>query len=327
MLPVQIIQILNLFDICGFNSGSSYLTESKKSTYVIYFVHISVVVILSLFEFQLMTIYFPSLGLSEAISESLQYSAALYTYWLIILDSILHRRSHQNYWKVLQQIDEYFSCQPKCVINGFMMKFGIYYLKTILIMVIRLIISSFVGFSVDFAYICLFIICELRMFYYLFCLEILHFQLKMVEEEVKTMMKILNLNTIREHQHIDVISACYTFEMQRLKWIRGYFHCVYKMMYLLNEIFGWSHVAGISFCFYYILTESNWFYIHFHAISFVHRIGESFFILRSCDYFILQTSSAVVFATILHWQLLIFYLFRSATNCSVKVRFLKTLFS
>lgn len=277
MLPNQIVHILNLFDTCGFNSGTSALCKNKKANYFIYFLHISAATILTLFEFHLMAIYYPSLGLSEAISESLQCSAALYTYWLILLDSFLHRRAHKHFWDVLRQIDKCYSCQPKRVIHSYMVKFTIYYFKTVAIMFIRLIISSFVGFSVDFAYIMLFIICELRMFYYLFCLEILHFQLKMVEDEVKIMMNILNLASVRDHHlllHIDVISAGYSFEMQRLKWIRGYFHCVHKMMYLLNEIFGWSHVAGISFCFYYILTESNWFYIHFNEISSVHRIGE-----------------------------------------------------
>lgn len=209
------------------------------------------------------------------IASSIQYSASLYTYWLIILDSLLHRRAHQQFWEVLHQIDEHFSCQPKRVIHSYMLKFGVYIIKTISIMVIRLFVSSFVNFTVDFAYICLFIVCEIRMFYYLFCLEVLHYQMKMVESEVEIMMKILNLANIRRNQSLsmDVISACYSFETQRLKWIRGYFHCVYKMMYLLNEIFGWSHVAGISFCFYYILTETNWFYIHFSEISVAHRIG------------------------------------------------------
>lgn len=277
MLPNQVVHILNFFDLIGgFNSGTSDISKNLEATYVVYAIHVSLAVVLTLFEFHLMADYYPSLGLTEAISESLQYSAALYTYWLIILDSLLHRRAHQHFWEVLQQIDEYFSCQRNSVIHSYLLKLCVYFLKTLSIMVIRLFINSFVDFTVDFAYISLFIVCEIRMFYYLFCLEILHFQMKMVEDEVKIMMKILNLANIRRNQalNIDVISACYSFEMQRLKWIRGYFHCVYKMMYLLNEIFGWSHVAAISFCFYYILTESNWFYIHFREISFTHRIGK-----------------------------------------------------
>lgn len=282
MLPKQVVHILNVFDACGFNSGTSKLSKNLVFIYIVHAIHLSMALVLTLFEFHLMTEYYPSLGLTEAISESLQYSAALNTYWLIILDSIIHRKSHQDFWQVLQQIDEYFYCQPNSVIRSYMLKFCVYFMKTISIMVIRLFISSFVDFIVDFAYIALFIICEIRMFYYLFCLEVLHFQMKMVENEVKIMMKILNLANIKRNKslNIDVISASYAFEQQRLKWIRGYFHCVYKMMYLLNEVFGWSHVSGISFCFYYILTESNWFYIHFREISYTHRIGK--FVIKLC---------------------------------------------
>lgn len=280
MLPQQILDILCYFDVCGVNSGSSKVSRNKRATYLIYFVHITTAILLSLFEFHLMSEYYPSLGLIEAISESLEYKAALYTYWLIILDSVVHRRVHEQFWNILQHIDDCFSSQPKCAIRSYVVKFNLYILKTVSIMVIRLTISSITGFIIDFAYIVLFIVCEIRMFYYLFCLEILHMQLKIVEDELKTMMNILSLASFREDYSsmgkTITISAYDKFEFQRMKWIREYYLCVYQMMCNLNEIFGWSHVGAIMFCFYYLLTESNWFYIHFDELSFTHRVGECF---------------------------------------------------
>lgn len=150
MLPKQVVNILNVFDAFGFNSGTSDLSKNLVFIYIVYAIHLLMALVLTLFEFRLMTEYYPLLGLTEAISESLQYSAALNTYWLIILDSILHRKSHQCFWQVLQQIDKYFSCQLNSVIQSYMLKFCVYFMKTISIMVIRLFISSFVDFTVDF---------------------------------------------------------------------------------------------------------------------------------------------------------------------------------
>lgn len=331
MLPDQIVFILNFFDACGFNSGSSRFSESRRVSYFIFSVHILMATLLTIYEFRLEDEYYASLGLSEAISESLQYSTALYTYWLIILDSIVNRRAHQQYWIILQRIDTCYSCQPKCGIRLYIFIFVIYFLKTMSILVIRLTISSFVGFTVDFAYMVLFIVCEIRMFYYLFCLEILQLQLKMVEDEVKTMVFILNTaGSFRERQSLrmDIISTCYSFELQRMKWIRQYFHCAYNMMDLLNQIFGWSHVAGISFCFYYLLTESNWLYIHYGELSHIHRFGKHIRLLYCCRILSLmnrvyESFTIVVPLTIAHWLLLIFYLFHNAASCSLKVSILR----
>lgn len=270
------LNMLCYFDVCGSNSGSSRVSQNRLANYFIYFVHISMATFLTLFEFRLIADYYPSLGLTEAISESLEYSAALYTYWLIILDSLMHRQAHEIFWNTLHHIDRYFSCQPKYAIRSYMVKFYAYTIKTISMLVIRLTISSIAGFIIDFAYIVLFIVCEVRMFYYLYCLEILHMQLKIVESEVRTMRAILNATKFRECHlpNCNVITTCESFEMQRMKWIREYFHCVHKMMSSLNIVFGWSHVGAIMFCFYYLLTESNWLYIHFNNIPDINRAGE-----------------------------------------------------
>lgn len=274
MLPKQMLNMLCYFDVCGFNSGSSRVSQNGKVNNFIYFVHILTAIFLTMFEFRLMADYFPSLGLTEAITESLEYSAALYTYWLIIFDSLMHRQAHANFWNTLHHIDRQFSCQPKYAIRSYMVKFYAYSIKTISIVVIRLTISSITGFIIDFAYIALFIVCEVRMFYYLYCLEILHMQLKIVASEVRTMTTILNATRQFHLANCNVITTCESFEMQRMKWIREYFHDVHKMMSSLNIVFGWSHVGAIMFCFYYLLTESNWLYIHFNNIPDINRAGE-----------------------------------------------------
>ena len=107
---------------------------------------------------------------------------------------------------------------------------------------------------------------------------------------------------------------------------------------------GWNgsvdiSIVSIKWCIFWMrsLVGHTWPGFHFVFTTFSPKpIGFTFIFKRSllhiasvCDliagrFFILMENSykkflLVVFLTIVHWQLLIFYLFHSATNCSLKV--------
>lgn len=318
MLPIQIVRILNVFDGCGFNSGSSNLSKNPKSIQLICYAHITIVVILTLFKFYLIVQYYPSLRLTEAISEIVQYSTALNTCWCIVLDNILHQNEHQGFWTVLQQIDTQFCSQSRCNFRNYLIKFIEFFSMKIIIIVVTMIVS-FISLVINTAYFVLFTMCAIRMIYYLFCLEVVHFQLKMIENELKT-MQIEHIDSFDEKNSIHKTTRFCRFESQRFHWIRGYFHCVYRMVDFLNKSFGWSQVAGIIFCFSFVLTEFHWIYIHFNDLRLAHRIGKcrtpQILQITINLIFLNFTATSLVLA---HWQLLIVYLFHSAANCSVKV--------
>lgn len=101
-------------------------------------------------------------------------------------------------------------------------------------------------------------VCNLRVFYYIFCVEILNFQIKTVDSEYE-LIKIPRGNT--------------SIYWHRLTWIRWHYQCIYEMSQLLNEVFGFSNVATISFCFYFLLSNVNWYYTQFNGFSIINVLG------------------------------------------------------
>lgn len=250
--------MLTIFDVCGgCNSGLSKLSRYRNC---IYFLHSSLAIVLIWYTTRLVEIYYSKILLLEAISECLQYITALSTYCLIIFDSMVFHREHRAFWAILQQIDGSYNSQTEITFRSYMVKFGAYLLKTILFSTLRLC-TPIVSFDVDAAYIYLFTICEVRIFYYIFCVEILNFQLNAIDQE------------LHETVAVDTVLAA---PFPRFGWIRAYSHTIHKMSRLLNKVFGWSNVSTISFCFFFLLTEIHWFYIHYKTMLDIYKI---------CNYF------------------------------------------
>lgn len=326
MLPNEFIIILNLFDAFGCtNSGSSKLSTNRQYSFCVCFVHCSMAIILTWFGFFMITEYFPLLSPIEVLNECLQYINALVTYWLIILESFQKRKVHKHFWNVFEQIDWFFCHQSTVNLRSYRKKlisfFGFHFLLILFTLTDPLTQST----QVDLAYEAVFMMCEFRIFYYLFCLEIVNHQLNRIESELQTMELVWNFTRkFTRFPFIDEIyePANYPFELQRFKWVRDYFHHIYEMVSSLNTFFGWSHIAVVSFCFTYILTTWNWFRINFHVLSYTNRIckyfDHSFFqITLSICSFKECLSVATLEATC--WPLLAIQLFYDATQYRIKV--------
>lgn len=177
-----------------------------------------------------------------------------YTYWLIIFDAIFHQHSHRHFWKVLQMINTCFAPQNTVNIVPYIRKFVSFFSITISSILIIYLSTQAHNRTIDVRapvflnFIILIRLCQLRVFYYVFCVEMVNCQLKMIKHKLKSLKNQMNFSSTKRDYH----------------WIRGYFHCVYEMVTHLNEIFGWSHVAAVSFCFYLFLSDLNWFYFYTH---------------------------------------------------------------
>lgn len=249
MLCKVILYFLTFVDILGFNTGSSKFSQRREIINFIYIVHFILATILTFFNFYLFLKYYPLLGIIQAISEFLQYLLAICTYWWIIFDSIIHCHTHRRFWIFFQKIDTIFHRQLNNYFRFFFIKFHIFFLIEILLIMTRYFCKNFS--IVNFAYAYLFRMCQFRIFYYLFCLEVIQFQLNIIQ----TKLKLLEYN------------------VSNFKWIREYFHHVYEMLNFLNEIFGWSHVAAIFLCFYLILSQWHWVYLHYLSPGYFMRVG------------------------------------------------------
>lgn len=275
MLPKQIVWMLTFFDIFAYNTGSSKLSNTRLISILIYVLHILLIIFVSLYQLQFEALILSNYEFLEIFNQILQYLAALFTYLLTIVDSFVHRRAHKRFWNLVQRIDQHFYHQSRFTFRCYGWKF----IEFFSIMSLATYLISTVSNNTFFLLICVYdIIGEIRVFYYLFCLEILHFQLKMIETELKIIQNTLN-QTNADYSNLTQFSessnrVSFEFELQRLKWIRGYFHCAYEMVNLLNEIFGWSNVQAISFLFYLLLTDFNWMYMNFNVCTAIQFISK-----------------------------------------------------
>lgn len=243
-------RLLFLFDICGFNTQTN---NSFNVTYLIICVHILMAVSFTIYEFCFFYKFYEYYGLFETINESIEYSASLCSYWLIIFDSIFYRRTHKRFWRVFQQINRK---ERNVIPRSYMIKFVEFFGSKF---IIDFIVVRYYGFG-DYdvfpalwgyiAYMIPINICQIRLFNYIFYLEVVVFQLKMIENELESM-------TMRVH---------YDRTIKPFQWIRN-LECVHELSQLINKIFGLSNVSTILFCFYAMFTDLNYYYIHFHEHS------------------------------------------------------------
>lgn len=248
MLSNKIIRVLNFFDCFGYNSGSSRLLKYPKITCFISVVHISFATLFTFYKIHLTIMLLSSVRLVEVINDAMQLSLGIYTYWAIIFDSIRQKRKHQHFWRILAHINSSYCNGNEIQIQRFLRTFKAYMLIVDTIFFINYASNGFSG-TIDYAiYLALNTICQVRIFYYIFCLEVVCFQLKIIEEKLKE----INILELKDRWHY-------------LERIRKHYAKVYEMCINLNEIFGWSHVAITLYCFYKLLTELNWFYTSFHG--------------------------------------------------------------
>lgn len=319
MLQRRIVYILTFFDIWGYLTGFTALSNSRNGIICAIFLHIFLVVMFTFYEFYLMTELFALIGVLDTINEVIQYTSALYTYWLIIFDSFHHRREHQLFWTLFQRIDDCF-CKQNIRLNGYLLRFVEYILMSIILYLLICASNAFPKSNSVYVFIVLITICQIRVFYYIFCLEIVHHQLKSIENEISTIKLKQTIIPMRRTCQL------YAFEAKRMRWIHEYYYCVSEMMKLLNTYFGWSQAAAVLFCFYSFATDLTWFYSTFNKYSLAQCIGKQcqnkIFFWNQCNGFLRNFNIiSVISVWIGHARIIIFYLFRATHNCSVTVSF------
>lgn len=240
MLPKTTKCVLFYFDTCGFSSGLSNLSNNWKSVFITRTIHILMAAFFTLFEIRLIVRLVLAERFVEGINFILQYSVALYAYYSIILDANIQQKKHRHFWKIVQQIDEFYFRQKDFTFKCLVMKFFCCFFISALAILIILVIGNPDDNDIVINYIVIIKICEARVFYCIFCVEMIQFQLKIIK-------------TTLANQRI----RCHLY-----KYIREYYYRVYEMMNLLNDIFGISQVAVVLFCFYFLLADLNWLYLH-----------------------------------------------------------------
>lgn len=249
------VGILYFFDACGFDTGLSPLSKNRIVANIIYLLHILSVVFFTLSQILNFDEFNSGFGLLEVVNNMVQYNVSLLTYWLMIFEACTQQRIHKHFWKKIQTNNDYF--HPQLMSYNF--KFIEFYSTTFLIWFTLCFISNFDAFFEVMAYLCLIKICQIRIFYYMLCLEVLYAQLQLIEKQ----FKFLSATVSKINSH--------SGELRRL---RIFYQSVYELTTLLNEIFGWSQVAAVLFCFYALTTDLNFLFSHYQDCTPTYLICE-----------------------------------------------------
>lgn len=176
---------------------------------------------------------------------------ALMVFWSSLIESYSKRKSLQQFWKIYEKIDTDYCTQCSRTPNAYIWIF-ILYIPMITIIYIFYYICD--GWEMPTELICIWILFTIlvlriqnRIFYYLFYLEIIKSELKVIQREIKRMVfSSRNNNRLREK-----------FELKRFKWLREYYSNVYELGECVNDVFGWSNLIVILCLFHAILYYLN----------------------------------------------------------------------
>lgn len=260
MFPRCIVILLNFYDLFGYNSRSSSLVNYPIFMGFIRFFHISIIIFLTFIQFRLLNYSIASFGILDMVNDFVQYSAPLYTNWLIIFESIFQQHSHSRFWKIVAQINQQYRGQFEQTYRCYVFKFIEFFVCTITLFWIMFfsMMESMETLNIVLPYLIIIQLFHIRIFYYLLCLEVVQNQLTIIEYEIKNTKYSTNI-------------------LDTGKKIREHFYRVYELVNLLNGIFGWSQVVAVPCCFYLLLTDCNWLYAHNHSIETSQTIGVLFY--------------------------------------------------
>lgn len=263
-LPIYINHLLAYFDLCGFNTGVTRLSTCRKIAFAVYSLYtVALVLFINIAMFQLC-----SLGLTvDVINYIFQYMLVFVTYLLTISESLFQKQYHDNFWKILQKIHMYVSSQHKHDFRILVATIILFNSTSGFLCIMWTVFSDFENVIIVLMYSLVIIMCHSRVFHYILCLQIVNYQLEMIEYEVKIIGNgTVNISNNKSLSSYHSTNPCTTFKSNQFKWIRLYYQYVWEMLADLNEVFGWSQVATILFCFYFLLTDSNYLLRYFHDI-------------------------------------------------------------
>lgn len=257
MFSRRVAFILKFFDFCGFFTEYSYSPAYQLVIYIVFILHICFAIFFTLFiGYVLFSI--KSLKLLDSINEFVQYQSSLHSYYILIIESYLHRKEQRCFWKIYKQINDKtnFECRS-------------YSQKLIEFFVVGLVTQSitfyltYVNISVWFAYAMLNIINHFRLFYYIFYLELISSELEFIETKIKKMVELSRFS--------------FEYCQQRNSYFRGIrvrYAVISELIGHLNKIFSSSNFSTMMYQFYFLFTSLNYAYLHFNDYSLFYHAGK-----------------------------------------------------
>lgn len=246
--------LLNVFDICGFRTEIESLPGTSKTSDRIFVLHIfwALATIVIVIAFSLRTRALNGV-LPYTVNTTLHNFCGVFTYWVVIIESFAQRNIQQKFWHIYWCIHADDNCLP----HG-KSYFKVYLIKTILYFAAVVPIDcylmyyflSFVEnyFLFRLAYLFFVILYQTRIFYYLFYVELIKYELIGIKNAIKNIAPAPNDRGGKA---------------KPMKLVYKHYSQICELNDCINHIFGWSNFVTILYCFGLLLTDANWAYSSF----------------------------------------------------------------
>lgn len=261
MFPKWIDLLLKFYDVCGFNTETSKKT-SKASR--IFAVHSILAFTFSCFILiHAMCPVIVGNVLPYIVNELLQMMNGILTYWVIIIESYCQCETQRKFWKIYELIEKHQSRSKKSFLRIYLIKFVEFFgVITIVQIIFMQYYNEYVGNYIFFriAYLFSQIIYQYRVFYFIFYLELVKYELQYIKTELKNIAELIDLNSVKSVKRRTKWCDTTMKELSEnsLKEINANFQLVYELTKCINQVFGWSNCAIILYCFHLPLTDTNW---------------------------------------------------------------------
>lgn len=260
MLPKWIHYFLLYFEFSGFGSGLTipHSRRSKSAHFILAF-HIifGVMTTVSLIKYLVTRLTRNDV----LVNDYIKICIAIIVYWCSIIELYSKREIQSQFWRQFIRIDEHFCTHRSVLLKKFLFcmtacLFGMsIYFVGFFVRIVHLIPDKmFREFWTIFGI--LNIIDTNRLFCYLFYVKLLAYELKVIEREVKNVTSLHQINT-KTIDEIENTGMTIIYQMH-FKWVREYYHLVWKMTVNLNALFAWSNFPAVLLPFQLLLADINW---------------------------------------------------------------------
>lgn len=271
MFPNHIIYQLVFYNILGFCTELSEISlnhRTRKRSTVIFVIHLlflcMCVTLIGHFK-PPSSLTKTKMDLLTVINDGVKVFSSVIVYYFVIVESYTKRHVQQQFWKIYIQInrDQCNQNHANAMFRNYFKKFLLFFLFAIgMEMTVFLQISA-KEFAITFVYIILVTMHQTRVFYYLFYVELLHYELKAIKNDLKEMAdasaRSILMVTDNEWEIEDRILC------EKFKRLRKNYSLVYTLANCMNEVFGWSHLASIMYYFLLLLADLNYAYWHLYT--------------------------------------------------------------
>lgn len=254
MFSKRVVCFLTLFTAFGLHLELPHMNIQRKISHIVFVIYIGVSIFL--------TFYLTKVGLwllwnrriTQMVNGIFEYLSALGTNWVFIIESYVQRRHQYQFWQLLEDIDHRFARRDTSVSKAYLIKFFENYAAYAVVVTVEYLnVPELKSNDIFIVFRTLGLYAINRMFYYLFYMELIVFELKIIDNEVKQMVAAYS----REN-FLMARRNTFLFQQNRFLWLREYYQQVHRLNECINLTFGLSIGVSITHIFMSLLCQLNW---------------------------------------------------------------------